>query len=681
MSNIKKTIISFLTITLFFFAGAFVFPYSASAAIKARTASSTNLIGYWSFNEGTSTTAGDYSGRGNKGTLTGAGGLPTWTSGKLGKALSFDGVDDYVSVPNGATRYTFDDADGGTISFWLYLRSYTDGHILSTASSATAGWGIYTRSGPTIELRQNRATAPQRVQIVTASAPTLNRWTHVTMAYIAGDANPHYYINGILVDHQNNDSGSGAIGVPTGVMSIGAYTDGTVPANAIIDEVKFHNRVLTASEVLALYKSGVGVQKIATKNGLVGQWKFDEGTSTTAGDSSGNGNKGTLTSGPTWTSGKLGKALSFDGVDDNVNTGNLSGSVSLDGPATISGWYYFTTSALARGDSINLHTQLYQHPANNFLYIGGGGADYFNVASVLTLNAWHHIVLTYNGTHENDLLYINGVRYTVNIQTAGTSHASLSTFRIGATSASVPGKVDDVRVYNRVLTQAEVLSIYKENATPVNTSQNNKLTSGLVGYWSFNGSDVDNTYIYDRSGQANHGYLHNIATSTAKTMGKVGQGLKLDGTSNMDFNQVIYTGNTNWSASVWIRTRATDNWIITNQSGGPVTNAMRIIAGKINYYNYDGIWNSTSGTITVNDGKWHLLTWVNSSNMTMDMYVDGVLDANDIYSTTNASGPLNRIGRQYGAGASSAIDALDEVRIYSRGLSAAEVKQLYLLGR
>jgi hypothetical protein len=52
-------------------------------------------------------------------------------------------------------------------------------------------------------------------------------------------------------------------------------------------------------------------------NGLVGWWKFDEGSGTVAYDSSGNGNDGNLTNGPTWTTGKIGGALSFDGVNDS----------------------------------------------------------------------------------------------------------------------------------------------------------------------------------------------------------------------------------------------------------------------------------------------------------------------------------------------------------------------------
>ncbi|MHC4168510.1 MAG: hypothetical protein ACYSWQ_16280 [Planctomycetota bacterium] len=55
---------------------------------------------------------------------------------------------------------------------------------------------------------------------------------------------------------------------------------------------------------------------------LVGHWRFDEGSGTTAFDSSGNGNDGTLNGGPNWVVGYLGGALEFDGSDDWVDCGN-----------------------------------------------------------------------------------------------------------------------------------------------------------------------------------------------------------------------------------------------------------------------------------------------------------------------------------------------------------------------
>lgn len=61
--------------------------------------------------------------------------------------------------------------------------------------------------------------------------------------------------------------------------------------------------------------------KTATDTGLVAYWSFDEGSGTTAEDfSPANANTGNLTNGPTWTTGQIGRAVSFDGVDDYVNT-------------------------------------------------------------------------------------------------------------------------------------------------------------------------------------------------------------------------------------------------------------------------------------------------------------------------------------------------------------------------
>ena len=62
----------------------------------------------------------------------------------------------------------------------------------------------------------------------------------------------------------------------------------------------------------------------ALLNGLVGWWKFDEGSGTVAYDSSGNGNDCNLSGGPIWTAGKIGGALTFDGQDDYVLVKKIS---------------------------------------------------------------------------------------------------------------------------------------------------------------------------------------------------------------------------------------------------------------------------------------------------------------------------------------------------------------------
>ena len=71
--------------------------------------------------------------------------------------------------------------------------------------------------------------------------------------------------------------------------------------------------------------------------GLVGWWRFDEGTGNTAKDSSQYGNDGTIYGTPTWVNGKYGKALSFDGANNYVNCGNSS-SLDLTSALTVSCW-------------------------------------------------------------------------------------------------------------------------------------------------------------------------------------------------------------------------------------------------------------------------------------------------------------------------------------------------------
>ena len=71
----------------------------------------------------------------------------------------------------------------------------------------------------------------------------------------------------------------------------------------------------------------------------VGHWSFDDGVGVTATDLSGNGNTGVLVNEPTWTTGRLGSALSFDGVNDYVEVAH-SDSLNLRTELTVSTWVY-----------------------------------------------------------------------------------------------------------------------------------------------------------------------------------------------------------------------------------------------------------------------------------------------------------------------------------------------------
>ena len=142
-------------------------------------------------------------------------------------------------------------------------------------------------------------------------------------------------------------------------------------------------------------------------------------------------------------------------------------------------------------------------------------------------------------------------------------------------------------------------------------------------------------------------------------------------------NTTLGNGNIEWTVSCWMKTTTTTNSlgggsVLSNISGGPVYSMMGVNNGKIVYWTYQNSnWAQKLGTgKTVNDGNWHMLTWVNYSNYTMDMYVDGLLDSNVANSTSGNNNPVDVIGRSWAAYFPGSISSLSR---YSRALTVNEV--------
>jgi hypothetical protein len=144
-------------------------------------------------------------------------------------------------------------------------------------------------------------------------------------------------------------------------------------------------------------------------------------------------------------------------------------------------------------------------------------------------------------------------------------------------------------------------------------------------------------------------------------------------------NTTLGNGNIPWTVSAWMKTTTTTNTlgqgsILSNSSGGPVYSMMGVNNGKIVYWTYqNSAWTQKLGIgKTVNDGNWHMLTWVNYNNYTMDMYADGLLDSNVPNSTSGNNNPVDRIGGSWTARFPGSISALSR---YDRALTAPEVTQ------
>ncbi len=196
-----------------------------------------------------------------------------------------------------------------------------------------------------------------------------------------------------------------------------------------------------------------------TKAELVGWWRFDEGSGTVANDSSGNGNDGTFNGDPQWAAGMLGGALEFNGTDDYVEVPDNE-SLHLWERFTLAAWIYQVESSSSRIiDKIGAGTangpHLDTHPGTTLRSCSG---TCVSTAADYTLEEWHHVAVTFD---EGDVkLYIDG-----SIEGEGSAPSPLAgnslSLRIGADSdgqSLFHGLIDDVRVYNRALTEAEILA-------------------------------------------------------------------------------------------------------------------------------------------------------------------------------------------------------------------------------
>jgi hypothetical protein len=209
-------------------------------------------------------------------------------------------------------------------------------------------------------------------------------------------------------------------------------------------------------------RSGQAVARVSWREGLVAAYNFDESTGTTAGDRSGNGNTGTVSGATRTTSGRNGRALSFDGINDWVTIADAN-SLDLSNGLTLESWVYPTalgSTARAVLYKEATGTSRYALYANTSSRPGarvdvGGGRTAIGAAQ-LSLNTWTHIAATFDGVTLN--LFVNGVAVS-STPAAGSIAASTAALRIGGHAVASEwfrGRIDDVRVYSRALSVAEI---------------------------------------------------------------------------------------------------------------------------------------------------------------------------------------------------------------------------------
>jgi hypothetical protein len=204
-------------------------------------------------------------------------------------------------------------------------------------------------------------------------------------------------------------------------------------------------------------------------NGLVGWWKFDEASGTVAYDSSGNGNDGNLTNGPTWTDGKIGGALSFDGVNDFVVLDNFE----LGGEMSFSVWVrYFALNKWSRVFDFgieNNHHQIFlanrETSAEPHFSYKASTSSYSKVEglNLINLNDWAHYAITYSESgiiklfRSSNLISTNLNAVTPQIMIRNYHYLGKS---LAPGDGFLNAVIDDLRIYDRALSAEEVQALY-----------------------------------------------------------------------------------------------------------------------------------------------------------------------------------------------------------------------------
>jgi hypothetical protein len=233
------------------------------------------------------------------------------------------------------------------------------------------------------------------------------------------------------------------------------------------------------------------------QNGLAGYWSFDEGRGTTAGDSSGNGNTGTLMNGPTWVSGKSGTALSFDGADDYVEIPEAQ-SLNLSSALTVSAWinnqasadsspsqdqYRIIASKGWASDNSGSWTLAWRINDGSLFFFAGRATSYRYVSYAYDnsqAGTWHLVTAVLD--NGNISLYQDGVLQAgpVGIDSSKI-RTDTSPILIGSSPVSNNwlhnwnGFIDEFRLYNRALSADEIASLYQQDNQSFNFSLANSM--------------------------------------------------------------------------------------------------------------------------------------------------------------------------------------------------------------
>ena len=608
----------------------------------------------------------DITAHGNNGTLVGG---ATFAPGKVDQAFSLDGSSQYVSIADNGTMQT----PAFTVDTWVNFSSLVNGAVVASKYDGNwHGWILQYFDTGNFQFQVEQTTNVQGAASGSIGPIAPNSWVHVAGTY--DGTNITLYINGSVAGTGTLAGGYTPTATP---LTIGkaSWADQNYLAGKV-DEFEFFDRALNGTEIGNIYNASfAGKCRTCTTppTGMVSWWPAENNANDIAGP-----NNGTPENGVTFVPGKVGKAFSLNGTNQDILIGNPA-SLQLQN-FTLDAWVKRASASVA---SLNEPGG----PGGLIFTYGNGGYGYgllddgtiflshIGVDGVgttglkVTDTSFHHVAVTKSGTAVT--FYLDGVAESVTY-TANPTFTFTSNAYLGQTGTNTfYGLLDEVEVFSTVLSAGDISNIYHagnggkcHSCTPA--------PSNMVSWYSAenNANDIQGANNGTPSGGVSFG------------PGKVGQAFSFDGFSGQveiprsiqdDFTIDFWVKSTQvaFSEGAWFDGAGlVDGEVLDVRDDFGVS----LGQGKVMF----GVGNpdTTIKSGFVADGNWHHVaaTRVKATGA-MILYIDGAQVATGTGNMNSLTSPPRlTMGREqrnidpnYFAG------QLDEVEIFNRALTATEI--------
>jgi glucose/arabinose dehydrogenase/PKD repeat protein len=608
-------------------------------------AASPGLVLAYGFEETSGTVANDSSPAKNNGTING----PVSTaSGRFGRALSFDGVNDRVDVPDSSS---LDLTTGMTLEAWVKPTTISGWRtaILKERGTTDLDYALYASNGS--RPRVENYTGVETGTNGTAGLP-LNAWTHLAATY--DGANLRLYVNGALVATK---AASGPMPNTANPLRIGGNAIWGEYFSGLIDEVRVYNRALSEAEVKADMQVAVG----------------SGGSSADTTPPSAPGNlKAT---------GAIGKVLlSWEASTDNTGvtgyevyrstTPGFTPS-SANRIATPTGTSYTDTAAAGTYYYRVRATDAAGNLSNSSAEASGTSAlDTPPTVSLAFPTAGStvsgNVTLKANASDDDG---VSGVQFLVDGAAFGAEDTT-APYEISWPSTGVTNGP------HKLSARARDTAGTTTTSAEVTVTVNNVITSnGLVLAYGF--EETSGTVANDSSPAKNNGTINGPLSTMG---GKFGRALSFDGVNDRvdvpDSSSLDLT--TGMTLEAWVKPTTISGWRTAILKERGTTNMAYSLypsndAGKPTVENFTSAVNPASGSAALALNAWtHLASTYDGTNLRL--YVNGSLAA-----TKAATGPMPNTANPLRIGGNTVwgdyfSGLIDEVRVYNRALSEAEVK-------